>query len=97
MDLPPILVHECSRYLGVPIINAGKQCKDGSGSHDIMKMSDDVISVVEMQIAEIKAERQTGQSTDSKHGQECQREQHGGIETNRATPQRNEQTGQNDH
>ena len=62
-----------------------------------MEMGNHVIGVVQVQVRKIEAQRQTGQSANSKHRQERQRKKHRHRETNRTTPQRNEKTSENDH
>ena len=72
---------------GIPIINARKQRENRSRRHDVMEVRDDVISVVQMQVAEVEAERQPGQAADAEHRQERQREQHRRVEPDRTAPQ----------
>src|SRR5438477_3108568 len=97
MDLAPVLTHEPPCYLRIPIINSREEGEDCSRRNDVMEMRDHIISIVQVQVGKVEAERQTGEAADAKHGQKCQREKHGCRKADRAAPERNEQTSQNDH
>src|SRR5215213_10260933 len=96
MDFAPEFVHETAGHFRIPIIDAGKEREDGSGRDDVMEMRDDVVSVVQMQIDEAEAERETGQTADAEHWEEREDEKHRRGEADRAAPQRDEEHRQND-
>ena len=50
VNFAPELVHASAGRFGKPIINAGEQREDGAGRDDVMKMRDDVVSVVQIEI-----------------------------------------------
>jgi len=47
-----------------------------------MEVGDYVVSVMQVQVTVVEAERQAGQTTDPEHGQERHHEQHRRVETN---------------
>ena len=69
------------------ITPAGKQGEDGSRRDDIMEMRDDVIRVVQVNVADVEAQRQTGQPAHAEHGQERHRKQHWRVEADGAAPE----------
>src|SRR5205823_3903300 len=92
MDLPPEFIHHPPGRLGIPMVNARKKAENSSRSDDIVEVGDDVISVVQVQVAEIEAQRQSGQPANPEHRQERQREEHRRVESNRSSPKRKEKT-----
>ena len=96
MHAAPKFIHHPSGHFREPEINAGEQRKNRSRCHDIMKMSNDVIGVVQIQIARREAERQTGQTADAEHRQKAEREQHRRVDADGAAPKRKEHARQND-
>ena len=97
MHLAPEFTHHAPGHFRKPIINPGEQRENRSRRHDIMEVRDDVIGIVQMNVAEVEAERQSGQTADAEHRQKRQGEQHRRVKANRTAPQRDEQTRQNDH
>ena len=62
-----------------------------------MKVSNHIVTVVQCHVAEVEAQRQTGQTADTEHRQEGQREQHRGVEADRTAPKRHEQARPDNH
>src|SRR5436305_2078659 len=97
MHLPPEFVHSSTGYFWEPIIDARKEAKDRAGRDDVMEMGDNIVCIVQVQIAEVEAERQAGETSDPEHGEKGQREKHGCIKADGTAPKGDEQTSQNDH
>src|SRR6266403_2861714 len=60
MHLPPELVHHPPGRFGEPIVDARKQGEDRTRRDDVMKMRNDVVGVVELEIGRIKGEWDAG-------------------------------------
>src|SRR4051812_13177582 len=97
MNFPPKFTHHSTSDLWKPEVDSSKQRKNGSRRNDIMKMRDDVIGIVQVQIAKIKAQWKSGETADAEHRQKSHHKEHGGVKSDRATPQRKKHAGQNDH
>src|SRR6516165_2049693 len=97
MHLAPELTHEPPRHLRKPIINPCEQPENCPRRHYVMEVRDDIIGVVQMKIAEVETQRQTGQTADAKHWQERQRKEHRRVKTDRPAPEREEEASQDDH
>ena len=90
-------IHHPARHFREPIINTREQREDRARRDDVMEVRNHVVSVVQVQIAEIEAQRQPGQPADAKHRQERHDKQHWRVETNRTAPQGKEHARQDDH
>ena len=87
MHLAPEFVHQPPRRFRIPIIDAGKNGEDRPRRHDVMEMADDVIAVVQLNVAGVEAQRQPGQTADAEHRQKADRKQHRRVEANGTAPQ----------
>src|SRR5580765_1796820 len=96
MNFAPEFAHHATGDFRKPIIDSGEQSENGAWRHDVMEMSDDVVGVVEVKVAIVEAERQTGQTADAEHREERHDEKHRHVETNRTAPEGDEEAGQND-
>src|ERR1700730_12084490 len=84
-------VHLAAGRLREPVVDACKQREDRTRRDDVVKMSDHVIGIVEVDVRGCKPERQSRQTADPEHWEERQREQHGRRESNRRAPEREKQ------
>ena len=91
MNLAQQLAHLTSRGFREPVVDAGQQREDRPRRHDVVEVPDDVIRVMQVDVARCEAERQTGQSADAEHRQERQGEQHWRVVSNRPAVERQEQ------
>ena len=87
MHLPPEFIHPSARRFWKPKIESREDGENRSRRHDVVKMRDYVIGVVQIKIGGTKSERDSGQAADAKHRQKCRRKEHGDVEPNRATPE----------
>ena len=97
MHPAPKLVHHSASRFWKPIINAREKAEDRARRHHVMEMGNDIIGVVQRNIAEVKTQRQPGQAADAEHRQKSQSKEHRSIETYRAAPEGNKEYAQNDH
>ena len=97
MGLAQRLVHVAAGHFRIPEVDAREEGEDGARRDHVVEVCDDVVGIVQVQIAEVEAQRQARQTADAEHRQEGQREEHGRVEADRAAPQGHEQAGQNDH
>src|SRR5436190_23979817 len=95
MHFTPKLVHHSASGLRKPVIDTSKQTEDGAWSDDVMKMRDDVIGVVQIQIGRIKCQRNAGEATDAEHREKGGGEKHWYVESNRPAPERDKKCAQN--
>ena len=96
MNLPPKFAHVTPGHFRKPIIDAGEQRENRPRRHNIMEVGDDVIGVVQVQVAEIEAQRQARQTADAEHRQKAEREKHRRVDADGAAPQRQEHARQDD-
>src|SRR5215470_15789340 len=96
MHFSPELAHLSSRRFWEPEVNAGEQSEDGARRYDVMKMRNDVVSVVQEKIGGIKRQGYSGESSNSKHREKGSGKQHRDVKTDRTAPQRDEKRAQDD-
>src|SRR4029450_11140959 len=92
----PELAHLSTGRFRKPVIDAGEEPEDRSRRHDVMKMRDDVVGVVQIEVAAVEGKRNAGKAADSKLRQECDYEKHRHIEPDRPTPKGNKERAPND-
>ncbi len=97
MQLPERFTHHATGVLRIPVVDTGKQAKDRPWCHHIVEVTNHVVGIVQVQIRQTERQRQTCQTTNTEHRNESGSEQHRGIKSNRTTPHRNQQRGNQDH
>src|SRR5262249_36608601 len=90
MHFAPELAHSSASRFREPVIDACEESEDRARRDDVMKVGDHVISVVQIEICRIKCQRDTGQTANAEHWQECDGEKHRHVEANGAAPKGNE-------
>src|SRR5580658_4421467 len=82
------LVHHAAEHFREPVVGGGKNPEDGSHTHDQMKVANDEIGVVQLNIEDGLSEKWSADSARDEQRNKSQSEQHGRGETNPSTPDR---------
>src|SRR5207237_10165074 len=96
MHLAPEIVHHSASRLREPIIDSGKEGKNSARRNDVVKVRDDVVSIVQIEIGGIKCQWNPGESADAEHGEKGGGEKHRHGKSNRAAPELDEKCAQDD-
>ena len=67
MEFPQEFIHLSSRKLWKPMIDPRKKGKNDPGGHHIMKVADDIIGVMEMDVRNGKAQWEARQTAHAEH------------------------------
>src|SRR5262249_48633320 len=97
VNLAPKLTHHPAGKFREPVIHTGEKSENCAGRNDVMEMGDYVIGVMEVNVAIAEAQWKPRQTTDAEHRQECHDKEHRSVESDGASPERNEHAGENDH
>src|SRR5690348_17425286 len=75
---PPVRI-QAAGHFGPPVVNPAQITHDGAADHDVMEMSDDKVSIVNVLIQANAGQIQARQPADSEESDEAERIQHGSF------------------
>src|ERR1019366_10115739 len=90
VDLADPFIQEPAKHLGEPEIQACEHSEDGRDTHDQVKVSDNEVSVVQVEVECRLRQEQPGKSAAHEQRYKPKSEQHGAVELDLAAPERSQ-------
>ncbi len=68
MQVAEEIAHVAPGDLRIPVVDSGKQPEQDARRDHVVEVADHIVGVVQMEIRKVESQRQTGETTDPKHG-----------------------------
>ena len=89
--------HFAACHFGIPVIDSGKKGKNSPRRHHIVKVSDHVIRVMQMNVGSCQSQRKSREPANAEHGKKSDGKKHGCAEADGSPPEAERQGGQQYH